>query len=250
MSGSAGTSFPRIAGAILGILITATLLACSGGESNVEAGNRDGILHLGNGAEPQSLDPHVMSGSPEVNIARSLFEGLVTQNPWSLEIEPGVAERWELSDDRRGITFFLNPRAKWSNGDPVTAQDFVWSLQRALTPALGNQLAYTLFPIVNAQEFAAGTLTDPDAIGVKALDERTFEVTLNNPTPYFLSILASYAAFPVHRPTLEAHGVVTDRFTRWTRPGNMVSNGPFTLQGWKMNRRLTVVKSETYWDAE
>ncbi len=250
MHHNAASMFQKTAGTILGILIAVALPACSRGESNVEAGNRDGILHYGNGAEPQSLDPHVISGSPEVTITSTLFEGLVTTNPYSLEIEPGVAQRWEFSDDRRVITFYLNPRARWSNGDPVTAEDFVWSFERALTPALGNPLAYTLFPIVNAQEYADGTITDPDAIGVKALDERTFEVTLNNPTPYFLSILAGYTAFPVHRPTLEAHGRVTDRFTPWTRPGNMVNNGPFTLQEWKMNRRLTVVKSETYWDAE
>jgi oligopeptide transport system substrate-binding protein len=250
MHRGAAIIYQKTAGVILSLLIAAGLPACSQGESNVESGNRDGILHFGNGAEPQSLDPHVISGSPEVTISRTLFEGLVTTNPHSLEIEPGVAQRWEFSDDRRVITFFLNPRARWSNGDPVTAQDFVWSFQRALTPALGNQLAYTLFPIVNAQEYASGTITDPDAIGIKALDEHTFELTMNNPTPYFLSLLAGYTAFPVHRPTLEAHGEVTDRFTPWTRVGNMVSNGPFKLQEWQLHRQLRVVKSETYWDAE
>ncbi|MEH6633963.1 MAG: peptide ABC transporter substrate-binding protein [Halioglobus sp.] len=245
----AGQTAPRVAGVLLIIFIATALLACAQGESNVAAGNRDGVLHIGNGAEPQSLDPHVMSGSPEVRIARALFEGLVTPNPYSLEIEPGVAQRWEFSEDQRVITFFLNTEAKWSNGDPITSQDFVWSLQRALTPAMGNQLAYTLYPILNAEEFATGIITDPNAVGVKALDEYTLEVTLTNPTPYFLSLLASYVAYPVHRPTLEAHGQVTDRFTPWTRPENMVSNGPFTLQDWQLQRQITVVRSEQYWDA-
>ena len=235
---------------LLGVLLALFLQAgCSGGETNVEAGNRDGVLHLGNATEPQTLDPHVMSGSPEARIAGALFEGLLTRNPYTLELEPGVAQRWTLSDDRRIITLYLNPRARWSNGDPVTATDFEWSFQRALNPALGNQMAYTFFPIVNAQEYFSGELSDPQAMGIRALDEHTLQLTLRHPTPFFLQLLSSYTTYPVHRPTLEAHGKVTDRYTPWTRVENIVSNGPFTLHEWKLQKRLVVVRNEHYWNA-
>lgn len=239
-----------IAGAALVTLATLTVTACSQGEGNVARGNREGILHYGNGAEPQSLDPHVMSGVPEVTIARALFEGLVTMHPGTLEVVPGVAQRWEFSRDRRTITFFLNPQAKWSNGDAVSAQDFVWSLQRSLNPEMGNQLAYTLYPIVNAEAYTTGQLTDPNALGVSALDAHTLQIKLNNPNPFFLQTLATYPAYPVHRATLEAHGKSTDRFSPWTKVENFVGNGPFALTEWQLNRRIVIHKSDTYWDAD
>jgi oligopeptide transport system substrate-binding protein len=245
-----GSGITYTARGLLFGLTAMVLAACSMGESNVESGNREGILHFGNGAEPQSLDPHVMSGSPEVNIANSLFEGLVTRNPYTMEIEPGVAQRWEFSEDRRVLTFHLNPAARWSNGDPVTARDFEWSLRRALHPALGNQLADALFPIENAQAYHLGEITDAGQVGVRALDEQTLEITLTNPAPYFMDLLASYVTYPVHRATLEDHGDPMARFTPWTRPGNMVSNGPFVLTEWRMNRRVTVEKNPTYWNAD
>ncbi len=238
-----------VAGALGALLLTTLLAACSQGEGNVAAGNRDGVLHFGNATEPQTLDPHVMSGLPEVNIARALFEGLVTRNPGTLEMDPGVAKRWEFSGDRRVMTFYLNRAARWSNGDPVTAHDFVWSLRRSLHPDMGNQLAYTLYPISGAQAYATGEVGDPDALGVRALDEHTLQITLHHPDPFFLGTLGTYPTYPVHRPTIEAHGKTTDRFTAWTRVENFVGNGPFTLAEWKLNRRLVVKRSETYWDA-
>jgi oligopeptide transport system substrate-binding protein len=235
--------------AIVGLSMTA-LLACSQGESNVAAGNRDGVLHFGNGTEPQTIDPHVMSGMPEVNIARALYEGLVVRDPETLQMKPGVAESWEISDDSKVMTFYLNPEARWSNGSPVSAEDFAWSLRRSLHPDMGNQLAYTLFPIVGAQAFAKGELADPDALGIQVLDQHTLQITLENPDPYFLGTLGTYAAHPVHRATVEAHGRFTDRFTPWTRVENFVGNGAFTLAEWQLNRRLVVTKSATYWDAD
>ncbi|MEM1155413.1 MAG: ABC transporter substrate-binding protein, partial [Pseudomonadota bacterium] len=122
------------------------LAGCTGGESNVASGNRDGILHFGNGSEPQGLDPHVVTGVPENKILGALFEGLTVKNPYTLEPEPGVASSWDVSEDGRLITFHINPEARWSNGDPVTAQDFVWSWKRLLTPAFGAEYAYMLYP--------------------------------------------------------------------------------------------------------
>lgn len=189
-------SLGRYACGMVAALTMAALLACSQGESNVVAGNRDGVLHFGNGTEPQTIDPHVMSGMPEVNIARALYEGLVVRNPHTLEMEPGTAERWEVSEDGKIMTFHINPMARWSNGDPVTAEDFAWSLQRSLHPELGNQVAYTLFPIAGAQAYATGATADPESLGISVLDRLTLRITLENPDPYFLETLGTYPRFP------------------------------------------------------
>ena len=231
-------------------LFTALLLvACTSGESNVVTGNRDGILHVGNGTEPQGLDPHVVSGVPEINIVKSLFEGLVTIDPYTLDPEPGVAESWTISDDGLVATFHLNSTARWSNGDPVTAEDFVWSLRRSLSPILGNINTERLYPIKNAEAYSTGAITDPEALGVKALDPQTLQLTLEAPTPYLLYLLDDASTYPVHRPTIEKFGDPGDRFTQWTRVGNIVSNGPFQLKDWQLNRRLEVEKNPDYWNA-
>jgi oligopeptide transport system substrate-binding protein len=226
------------------------LVACSGGESNVLSGNRDGIFHYGNGSEPQGLDPHVVTGVPENHIIRALFEGLAVKNPYTLEPEPGVARSWDISEDGRVITFHLNPEAKWSNGDSMSADDYVWSWQRLLSPALGAEYAYMLFPLKNAEAFATGNITDFSEVGVKALDDLTLQVTLNERTPYFLQLMDHYSTFAVHRPTIEKFGKATDRYTPWTRVENMVSNGPFRLKSWQLNRRIELEKSDTYWDRD
>ena len=231
-------------------LISALLIACTGGESNVTTGNRDSVLHYGNGSEPQGLDPHVVTGVPESHLVRALFEGLAVKNPYTLEPEPGVAQSWEFSEDGRVLTFHINPAAKWSNGDPMTAEDYVWSWQRALNPAMGNLYAYMLYPVKNAEAYATGKLDSPDELGLKALDKLTFEVTLNEPTPYFLQLMDHYSTFAVHRATIEKFGRATDRFTKWTRVENIVSNGAFKLTDWRLNRRIVMEKSDTYWDAD
>ena len=243
-------SAPGLAGIFLACTIAlSTLIACDRLETNVRSGNRAGVLHIGNGSEPQSLDPHVISGLVEWNIVGALFEGLVTRNPWTLELEPGVAEHWQWDEDRLGIAFHLNSNARWSNGDPVTAQDFVWSWQRSLNPALGNQTAFNLFSIKNARAYHVGEINDPEAVGVKAVNDRILKVTLEKPNPYLLENLAHFSAVPVHRPTIEAYGNPTNRFTRWTRVGNMVNNGPFNLADWQLHRRIVLERSPTYWNA-
>ncbi|MEH6518326.1 MAG: peptide ABC transporter substrate-binding protein [Halioglobus sp.] len=226
------------------------LFACSSGESRVVQGNQAGILHYGNGTEPQGLDPHVVTGVPENHLIRALFEGLAVKNPYTLEPEPGVAERWEFSEDGRVLTFHIRDNARWSNGDPITAEDYVWSWERALHPVMGNLYAYMLYPLVNAEAFATGKMKDFSKVGVKALDRLTLQVTLTQPTPYFLQLMDHYSTFAVHRATLEKFGKATDRFTKWTRVDNIVSNGPFKLTEWKLNRRITMEKSKTYWDRD
>ena len=231
-------------------VIAGMLTACGSGESNVESGNRDGILHYGNGAEPQGLDPHVVTGVPENHIVRALFEGLAVKNPKTLEPEPGVAERWDISKDGTVYTFYLNPNAKWSNGETMTASDYVWSWNRALHPDTGSLYAYMLYPIVNSEAYSKREITDFNEVGVKALDDQTLQVTLNAPTPYFLQLMDHYSTFAVHPETLLKHGKMTDRFTPWTRVDNIVSNGPFTLEEWSLNRRIIIKKNEHYWDRD
>ena len=227
-----------------------SLTACMGGESKVEQGNREGVLHYGNGSEPQGLDPHVVTGVPENKIIRTLFEGLAVKNPYTLEPEPGVAQSWDISDDGKQITFHINPKARWSNGDPVTAHDYVWSWRRALDPNMGNQYAYMLYPLLNAEAYATGKLDDAEQLGVQAADDQTLVVTLNAPTPYFIQLMDHYSTFAVHPDTVSKFGGATDRFTPWTRVGNMVSNGPFVLTEWKLNRYIRVEKNPLYWNAE
>jgi len=231
--------------AILAIL----LCACSASESNVATGNRTGVLHYGMGSEVQTLDPHVLSDTGAWEISGALFEGLVRLNAETLEPEPGVAKSWELSDDGLTLIFKFNPEAKWSNGDPVTAGDFVWSWRRSLHPAMGNILAEYLYPIKNAELFARGLIDDPQQVGVKALDRSTLRVQLEYPTPHIYQLLSAPAAYPVHRATIEAHGDATARYTAWTRVANIVSNGPFKLTDWKMYRHLRVERSDSYWDS-
>lgn len=227
-----------------------SLSACGRGESNVELGNREGVLYVGNGTEPQTLDPHIATGIPESQIISALFEGLIQKNPETLEVEPAVAESWEISDDGTVYTFTLRPNAKWSNGDSVTAQDFEWSWWRALQPVLGNQYVFMLYPVVNAKEYSEGKVTDFDKVGIKALSDSVLQITLANPTPYFLQLLDHSSTYPLHRPTIEKWGKADESYTRWTRPENLVGNGPFKIDEWRLNKVLTVERNDLYWNNE
>ena len=230
------------------LMLFISLTGCGSGESNISLGNRTGILYWGNGTEPASLDPHIATGVPEHHIMSSVMEGLVLKDRKSLEPRPGVAESWTISDDGRIYTFKLRDDARWSNGDPHIANDYVWSWWRALQPALGNQYAYMLFPIKNAKRYYDRETEDFGDVGVKALDQRTLQVTLTNPTPYFLQLLDHYSLFPVHQATIEKFGNADQRGTRWSYEGNLVSNGPFKLDEWKINRHITVTRNLHYWD--
>ena len=240
-------TFLLVLGALTGVLF---LAGCGKRESRVESGIREGVLHLGNGSEPQDIDPHVVTGVTEHNIITALTEGLVSKDPVDLHPVPGVAERWEVSPDGRVYTFHLRADARWSNGDPVTAVDFVRSFQRMLTPSLAAEYSYMLHYAVNARAYNEGTLTDFAEVGFEALDDRTLRITLNQPTPYFLSLLTHYSWFPVHLPTVEKFGGLDRKGTKWTLPGNFVGNGPFNLKEWIPNQVLTVSKSDTYWDRD
>jgi len=247
--GKRGSS-PELWMKLLSVIILVGLTGCGGGESNVSAGNKTGTLYWGNGTEPQSLDPQIATGVPEHHIISAVMEGLVLKDRKTLEPRPGVAKSWDISDDGRVYTFYLRDNARWSNGDPHTAHDYAWSWWRALQPALGNLYAYMLFPIENAQQYYEGDISDFNKVGVKALNDRTLQVTLKYPTPYFLQLLDHYSLFPVHQATIEKFGDADQRGTRWTYEGNLVGNGPFQLVDWKINRRIVVQRNPHYWDKE
>lgn len=224
-------------------------LGCAkGGKDKDSAESMAQILHLGNGAEPMGLDPQLVTGVPEHQIISALIEGLVAEDKKDLHPVPGVAERWENSTDGLVWTFHLRQNARWSNGDPVTAQDFVQSYKRMLTPTLGSQYAYMLHVVKNAESYNSGELKDFSQVGFEAVNDQQLKITLKTPTPYFLSLLNHYSWFPVHIPTVKKHGPLDKQGNRWTLPGNFVGNGPFVLDKWEINKVIVVQKSPTYWD--
>jgi oligopeptide transport system substrate-binding protein len=199
------------------------------------------VFNRGNSADPESLDPHKTSTIYEADILRDLFLGLTTENAKS-EIIPGAAESWTVSADGKVYTFKLRAGALWSDGSPVTANDFVFAWQRVVDPATAGEYAYMLAPVVNAEDITAGK-KKPDEMGVKAVDDSTFEVTLNAPTPYFLEMLTHQATYPVSKANIEAKGA------DFTKPGNLVSNGAYTLAEFVPNDHIKVVKNPKFYDA-
>lgn len=200
------------------------------------------VFKFNNGTEPETLDLHIMTGVTENRLATALFEGLVSQHPETLDIVPGVAKSWTISADRTVYTFHLRDDAKWTTGDPVTAQDFYDSWERALTPETTCQYGYMFFPIKNSERFYKGELKDFKEVGVRVQDAHTLVVTLTNPCPYFLHLAAFKTLYPVPMAVVKKHG------DQWTRPENIVSNGPFRLTEWIANQRIEMVPNEHYWD--
>lgn len=286
-----------------------------------------------NESEVKSVDPAIITGHPEGRIAWALFEGLTRPRADNMQAEPGVAEQWDISDDRRTYTFHLRDNARWSNGDAVTTHDFVYSMRRLLDPMMGAEYSYQAWYIVNAKRYTSGAagfqpgdpvevelnlrpgdvdtargelllgklirverdrpgagaggsagtegrdspifvvdiggrerrfvaagaderplngteacrqvLLDFREVGIRAIDDRTLEIRLDNPTPYFLDLLAFYPLAPVHRGCLERYGKLA-----WKRPENIVSNGAFRLAERRIRDRIRLVKSETYWDRD
>ena len=197
-------------------------------------------LTVNNGAEPESLDPHKVSGVPESNILRQMFVGLTTTDPEGNTI-PGMAAEWS-SEDNKVWTFKLRD-ANWSNGDPVTAHDFVYSFQRLGDPNTASPYATYLADakVVNAQAIVDGQAA-PDTLGVRAIDDKTLEVTLSEPVPYFPHMLIHTSVKPVHKATVEAFG------DKWTSPENIVVNGPYKISQWQVNERIVLERNPAYYD--
>lgn len=287
---------------------------------------------FGNETEIKSIDPATVTGIPEHRILDALFEGLCRANPETQLPAPGVAESWDLSDDKKVYTFHLRADAKWSNGEPVTAHDFLYGLHRTINPLSGHRYAYQAWYIKNAKRYSSGLagidpgdrvevelnltddqhdnvqhdilrgellhgelvskspevegadiserrivvrmdgqdmdgrertfaltdssrglpegvepcrqiLLDFDEVGIKVIDDRTLVTELSEPTPFWLQLTAHYALFPLYQPCLETHGSPA-----WTYPENIVGNGSYRLQLWRIRDRMRLVKSDTYWD--
>jgi oligopeptide transport system substrate-binding protein len=237
----------------LSLLGALTLLLATAGcrprESAVASGNRTHVLHRGIGGDVADLDPHLATNIAEVDLASALFEGLVAEDPVDLHPVPGVAERWDVSTDGLSYTFHLRANARWSDGQPVTAADFVNSWRRVLTPSLGAENAGMLYLLQGAEGFHKGASTDFSQVGVSAPDAHTLRVTLDHPAPHFLSLLTHPIWWPVPLATVSAHGGAYTRGNGWTRAGRIVGNGPFVLQSWEPNKVIAVEKSPAYWDA-
>ncbi len=195
-----------------------------------------------NGAEPESIDPAVVTDQVGMRIASALFEGLCRIDAAG-KPQPGMAERWEMTPDRKTYTFHLRPNTTWSDGAPLTTQDFIYSWKRVLTPEFGADYASQLYVIKNAQRFHEGRLKDFSQVGVTALDDRTLRVELENPTPYFIDLCAFTTFSPVPQRVVEKHG------TAWFKPGILVGNGSYTLEDWLLDDRIVLRRNERYWDA-
>ena len=150
--------------------------ASTSSEGSAKSGSGEKVLHKGNGAEPQDLDPHIVTGVTEHHLIMSLLEGLVTEDAVDLHPVPGVAEKWDVSPDGLVYTFHLRKNAKWSNGEKVTAKDFLESYKRILTPTLASQYAYMHFMVKNAEAFNQGKLKDFSQVGYQAIDDFTFQI--------------------------------------------------------------------------
>lgn len=197
-------------------------------------------LVINNSAEPESLDPHKVSGTPEAAIIRQMLVGLTTTDPDGKTI-PGMAESWENTDNK--VWTFKIRDAKWSNGDPVTANDFVYSFRRLVDPNTASPYASYLADakVVNAQDIIDGK-AKPDTLGVKALDDKTLQVTLSEPVPYFPDTLIHTSVKPVHQKTVEKFG------EKWTDPANIVVNGPYKISEWQVNDKIVLERNENYYD--
>ncbi len=222
---------------------------CSRPETEAVAGVRTQTLLLGNVAEPADLDPDAAYAWTDSNIDYALFEGLTLIDEKTTQPVPAAAEGWDVSPDGLVYTFHLRPKGRWSNGDPVTADDFVYSFRRILTPSFGATYSYMLWPIRNARAYNEGRITDFSLVGAHAVDATTLRIALERPTPYLPGLASHTTWLPVHRATIEKFGRFDQKGTRWTRAGNLVGNGPFTLKEWVPNSRIIVEKNPLYWDA-
>ena len=216
------------------------------GTTGEAAAAAEQVITINWGTEPPSLDPGLASDTTSANILLNIMDPLVKLGE-DLEPEANLAESWEISEDGKTVTFKLRSDGKWTNGDPVTAKDFEWSLKRTISPDLAADYAYQFFGIVGASEFnecKKNCKALEDKVGVKAIDDTTLEVKLTTPQPWFIQQAAHHSFLAVHRPTVEQHG------EKWTEAANIVTNGPFKLAKWEHNSRIDLVKNPQWRDAD
>jgi oligopeptide transport system substrate-binding protein len=230
---------------ILVLLAAAPIIlqGCGDSGSREESPTGAPVLNRGLSTEPESLDPQKSRSVQAADVLRDIGEGLVSYDAAG-ELVPGTAESWEMSEDGLTYTFRIRPDARWSNGDPVTADDFVYGLRRLVDPATAAFYAAELGNVVNAADIVAGKRS-PDELGVVASDDHTLVISLVRPTPYLLSLLTHPSTFPVHSGSIRQHG---DAFAR---AGNLLSNGAYVLVDWEPGAVIELHRNEHYWnDAE
>lgn len=225
--------------AMLALAVTASVSAAEVPPGTALASRQEIVRHIKD--EPASLDPAKAVGLPEIQVIRDLFEGLTNQDAKG-DIIPGVATQWQTTDNKTWI-FTLRKDAKWSNGDPVTANDFVYSWRRLVDPKIGSTFAWfaELAGIQNAGAITKGQMT-PDKLGVTALDDHRLKVSLDKPVPYFVSLTANFSLYPVPEKVIEKAG------KEWVQPGTLVGNGAYKLQERVVNEKLVLVRNDHYWD--
>ncbi len=227
---------------VLGLLGRAAMAMAAQVPQGTELAAKQELVR-NNGNEPASLDPHKVESDVEFNIISDLFEGLVSVSPQG-EIQPRLALKWENKDNLIW-TFHLRPGITWSDGSAITAQDIVWSWQRLVTPTTASP--YASYPgnmhIVNARDISEGK-QPPETLGVKALDDTTLQVTLNQPNAAFLAMLAHPSLVPIDKVLVERFG------DKWTKPEHIVTSGPYTLSKWVVNERIVAQRNPKYWDNE
>jgi oligopeptide transport system substrate-binding protein len=226
---------------------------CGGGDEGGAGGTGGGtaaaaeqVLRMGWGAEPPSLDPGLATDTTSSNVLLAIMDPLVRLNPETNEAEPSLAESWDISEDGKTVTYHLSPDGKWTNGDPVTAGDFVYSWKRTLSPELAADYAYQLYGIVGGFEYNSCTKKCEalaDKVGVEAPDDSTLVVHLTSAQPWFIQQSAHHSFLAVHQATVEQFG------DKWTEPANIVTNGPFKLAKWEHEAEIDLVKNDEWRDA-
>lgn len=201
----------------------------------------DLVLH--NGREPETIDPHILTGQADGRIGSALFEGLTRFDPVTGNAIAGLAESWSHSPDGKTYTFTLRTNAAWSTGQPITAEDVVWSCQRAVDPKTAADYASQYFYIENGEAICNGAETNLARLGVIATSPRTVRIQLTNPTPFILELLASRVFAVVPRAAIEKYG------DQWIRSPDLPCSGPYTLESWRVNDRIRLRANPHYWDA-
>lgn len=218
-------------------ILLAMLLVAACGHPAPET---ESVLNRSIGPEPESLDVHSARSTQAAIVLRDIGEGL-TGFSAAGELVPAAAERWEISDDGLEYRFWLQPEARWSNGEPLLAEHFVYSLRRLVDPATAAFYAEFVTAIENAPQIIAGEM-EPERLGVSALSERELLIKLLRPVPYFLSLLTHNSTFPVYPPAVEKHGA------GFARPGLLISNGAYKLDSWEVGSMITISRNEFYWN--
>jgi len=240
------------------LLMAVTLTGCFSGPEPAstepaqgDAGAQGKILKVNNSSEPGALHPGKAQGTHDSWVLEHVFEGLTKKSPEGI-IKPGMAETWDVSEDGLVWTFHLRDGVVWSNEDPVTAEDFEYAWKYVLNPKTASEYAYQLYYLANGQEFNSASIdlsneelkALEDKVGVKALDEKTLEVTLAQPTPYFLDLTSFYTLYPINKKVQEEN-------PEWsTEAASYVSNGPFKLVEWKHKENLLIKKNDNYYDKD